>query len=124
MAEPGPIPRAPDRLGAKENPTEFFMRVRRAIDRIADILNSLVASGEISRTEGGWTIFGSDEGQELLELINELIDALRDELFGNLELLWLYFRLFLASYIADMGFLPPPGIPSNEISAALATRRR
>ena len=56
---PGPIPRAPDKLGSPENPREFYMRVRRAIDRMAVVLNSLISSGVIIRLPGRgghWTI--------------------------------------------------------------------
>ena len=52
-----PFQRAPDSLGATTNPREFFLRVRRALDPIVNLLNALAEQGIIIiGSDGEWHI--------------------------------------------------------------------
>jgi hypothetical protein len=104
---------------------EFNVRVRRALNQLADVVNSLVGGGELSRTGGaasgggGWTILEGDAFTTFTETLTELVEAVRAEAVGELDLWRRYFLLLLKAWV-ETGFPPPAGIPGEVIGLALS----
>jgi hypothetical protein len=97
---------------------QFNTRVRRSLNLVVDILNSLFRRGEIQRI-GSWSIFDSERGKELTAALAELGEAVEEQEAVVYELRS-HQRALLATWVAIMGFPPPPGIPPEEVAAALS----
>jgi hypothetical protein len=95
---------------------EFNVRVRRALNQLADVVNSLVGGGELSRT-GGAASGGAFT--TFTETLTELVEAVRAEAVGELDLWRRYFLLLLKAWV-ETGFPPPAGIPGEVIGLALS----